>query len=61
MLDLEDAIGINKKSSARDIIVDFLGKISMTEESPRKRQHIVVRVNCPFSSEWGEDDMKAIR
>ena len=53
MYDLEDAVGPTDKESARRIVKSFVStNISGISSS------LVVRVNCPRSTEWGEADLK---
>jgi citrate lyase subunit beta / citryl-CoA lyase len=53
VFDLEDAVGPNNKLSARQSVCKFLN--SHTGKPAR-----IVRVNCPLTTEWGKDDLKAV-
>jgi citrate lyase beta subunit len=59
MLDLEDAVGTETKLSARKNVVDYLNSSVRSTKYPH--QSTVVRVNCPFTTEWGFDDLDAVR
>jgi citrate lyase beta subunit len=53
--DLEDAVSPSNKSIARSNLVTFLTSRNITSQ-----QHRVIRVNCPFATEWGMDDVAAL-
>mmetsp|Transcript_11719 Transcript_11719/g.17754 ORF Transcript_11719/g.17754 Transcript_11719/m.17754 type:complete len:289 (-) Transcript_11719:38-904(-) len=53
VFDLEDAVGPDNKITARDTVATFLN----IEQFNATR---VVRINCPKTTEWGEEDMEII-
>lgn len=50
--DLQDAVAVDRKESARATLVDYLGQRV-------QRQLVVVRIN-PLATRWGAEDMRAI-
>lgn len=57
IIDLEDAVAIDAKATARDALCDWLTEQSKEDDSLLKR--IWVRIN-PLNSPWGHDDMNAL-
>ncbi len=57
IIDLEDAVAIDAKASARDALCDWVEEQIKEDESVLKR--IWVRIN-PLNSPWGHDDMDAL-
>lgn len=53
VFDLEDAVSPNNKLYARQSICNFLN-------SHPSRPARIVRVNCPLTTEWGKEDLKAV-
>lgn len=56
IMDLEDATSPNNKSTARDNVYNILN-----EDVKTKKPSIIVRVNCPFTTPWGKDDLKMLQ
>ncbi|KAJ1442346.1 citryl-CoA lyase [Ochromonadaceae sp. CCMP2298] len=56
VFDLEDAVAPDNKILARSTVDQFLRSLEDRKNSP---VHIV-RVNCPFTTEWGEGDLKML-
>lgn len=54
VFDLEDAVSPDKKKLARQNVIKLLSN------GPISRCEVVVRVNCPRTTEWGVDDIKEI-
>lgn len=54
VFDLEDAVAPEMKKVARQNVIDLLSN------GPINRCNVVVRVNCPRTTEWGVDDIKGI-
>lgn len=54
VLDLEDAVSPDLKIQARQNVVEFLAM------GPFPRCSVVVRVNCPKTTEWGKDDILSL-
>ena len=54
VLDLEDAVPPSSKLAARQNVIDFLAS------GAYPRCSVVVRVNCPKTTEWGIDDLAAL-
>jgi len=59
IVDMEDAVGIRAKSEARANVVSFLESLPLSSgTAPQKR--VVVRVNCPLTTPFGEEDLAAL-
>mmetsp|Transcript_19237 Transcript_19237/g.18573 ORF Transcript_19237/g.18573 Transcript_19237/m.18573 type:complete len:299 (-) Transcript_19237:677-1573(-) len=54
VFDLEDAVSPHRKKIARQNVINLLSN------GPISRCEVVVRVNCPRTTEWGADDIKEI-
>jgi citrate lyase beta subunit len=54
VFDLEDAVSPDQKENARKNVVNFLSAGHI------KRCSVVVRVNCPKTTKWGQLDIAAI-
>lgn len=56
IFDLEDAVSVDDKLTARENLIKFLGSRNLNIPSPR----IAARINCPLTSEWGQKDLDAL-
>ena len=54
VLDLEDAVSPESKVQARRNVIEFLSS------GPFPRCQIIVRSNCPKTTEWGIDDITGL-
>lgn len=54
IFDLEDAVSPANKENARSNVSSLL-----SEQSPHLSK-VAVRINCPFTSPWGRDDIKML-
>lgn len=59
IFDLEDAVSPDKKESSRNNLVNFLSSQEIKGHSSIKKPLKAVRINCPITSQWGMDDLKA--
>jgi (3S)-malyl-CoA thioesterase len=59
-MDLEDAVTPVNKTLARRQVVHFLEAKSKQGPASAPGPSVVVRVNCPVTTEWGEDDIKSL-
>ena len=59
IIDWEDAVGPSSKESCRTSTIDVLKSVTMqgNENFPR----LIIRINCPKTSIWGNDDMLFIK
>jgi citrate lyase beta subunit len=59
VVDLEDAVHPSKKDEARANAMDYL----LSSEVAGKGTHksILLRVNCPLTTQWGADDLNALK
>lgn len=56
VIDLEDAVGPDSKLSARAEVIHFIA-----DYSAHTRKELIVRVNCPLTTNWGLDDLSCLR
>lgn len=65
IFDLEDSVHPDKKDFARSALFGFLSSQltspSVLSSSSKRQKVIAIRVNCPFSSPWGNEDLYAIK
>lgn len=54
--DLEDAVTASAKITARDTLIEFLSSNPLPQPEA-SRATVAVRVNCPLTTDWGEDDI----
>lgn len=71
LMDMEDAVSPANKNAARENIVMILRELELLEsghqgltavqqQQKQQRSQIAVRINCPVTSLWGLDDLKAL-
>jgi len=55
---LEDAVGVSAKEASRGGLLKLLPTLK-GRQTPYPR--VLVRVNCPFTTPWGEKDLQALK
>ncbi len=59
IIDWEDAVSPSSKDASRTSSIDVLKSIMMQKKHFLPR--IIVRINCPKTSIWGNDDLRSIK